>query len=201
MSFVIFFLVSYTQGKNENWKESYSREYLESMSDGDFKRFVDRHRHISGIGYVQVEGRKLERRIENPTNVKSIFTIKHVEKLISVMLIIGILLLGYYLVRRLINFLRRYNHKKDTPGKNNPDDCDSRKTQSPGERYMSILGLQKNASEDEIKKRYRELMSQYHPDKVQHLGMEFQQMAEKKTKEIQKAYDYFRQTYNINKIK
>jgi DnaJ-domain-containing protein 1 len=42
------------------------------------------------------------------------------------------------------------------------------------------------------------IISQYHPDKVQHLGREFQQMAEYKTKEIQKAYDYFKQNYNIN---
>jgi DnaJ-class molecular chaperone len=62
---------------------------------------------------------------------------------------------------------------------------------------MSLFDLKGNVSEDEIKKKYRELMSQYHPDKVQHLGREFQQMAEEKTKEIQKAYDYFRQDYNI----
>jgi DnaJ-class molecular chaperone len=78
------------------------------------------------------------------------------------------------------------------------DDWQIKENQSPEKRYMSIFGLQENVSEDEIKKRYRELMSQYHPDKVQHLGREFQQMAEEKTREIQKAYDYFRQDYNIN---
>ena len=199
MSFVIFFLVSYTQGKSENWEENYSRKYLESMSDANFKRFVDSHRNISGIGYVQAEGRKLVRRIETPANIKSLFTLKHIEKLISIMLLIGILLSGYYLISCLINYLREYNHKKkESPRRNNLDDGEFKENKNTEKRYMSIFGLQKNASEDEIKKRYRELMSQYHPDKVQHLGREFQQMAEKKTKEIQKAYDYFRQDYNIS---
>ena len=31
--------------------------------------------------------------------------------------------------------------------------------------YYSILGLQKNASQDDIKKAYRKLAQQYHPDK------------------------------------
>lgn len=198
MSVMIFFLVSYSQGKSENWKENYSRAYLESMSDANFKRFVDNHRNISGIGYVEARGRKLERRIENPANIKSLFTIKFAEKLILVILVIGIFIVGYYLISLLINFLKGSNHKKDAPRINNLDDGQFKGNQSPEKRYMSIFGLQENVSEDEIKKRYRELMSQYHPDKVQHLGREFQQMAEEKTREIQKAYDYFRQDYNIN---
>jgi DnaJ like chaperone protein len=198
MSVVIFFLVSYSQGKSENWKENYSREYLESMSDANFKKFVDNHRNISRVGYVQVGERKLERRLDNPSNIKRLFTVKSVEKLLLVIVVIGVFIICYYLISRLINFLRRYNHKKDAPGINNQDDWKFEENQSPEKRYMNIFGLQENVSEDEIKKRYRELMSQYHPDKVQHLGREFQQIAEEKTREIQEAYEYFRQDYRIN---
>jgi DnaJ like chaperone protein len=42
---------------------------------------------------------------------------------------------------------------------------------------------------EEIKAAYKKLASQYHPDKVQHLGKEFQQMAHEKFVSIQKAYD------------
>jgi len=198
ISGVIFFIVSSSQYKNENWKENYSREYLESLSDKNFKQFVDNHRHISGIGYIEVEGRKLERQIENPSDIRRLLTIKHVEKIIIVMVVIGIFIIGYYLISHLTGFLRRYNHKKNAPRINNSDDWKLEENQSPEERYMNIFGLKGNSSEDEIKKKYRELISQYHPDKVQHLGREFQQMAEYKTKEIQKAYDYFKQNYNIN---
>ncbi len=52
-----------------------------------------------------------------------------------------------------------------------------------------ILGVAPNASCEEIHKAYRKLVNQYHPDKVAHLGQEFQDMAEKRFKEIQHAYE------------
>lgn len=52
----------------------------------------------------------------------------------------------------------------------------------------TILGVAKNASSEEIKKAYRRLAGIYHPDKVSHMGEDFQKLAEKKFKEIQQAY-------------
>lgn len=52
----------------------------------------------------------------------------------------------------------------------------------------TVLGVGRNASADEIKKAYRRLVNTYHPDKVGHMGEEFQQLAEEKFKEIQEAY-------------
>ena len=51
------------------------------------------------------------------------------------------------------------------------------------------LGVQPGASKEEIRAAYKKLVSQYHPDKVQHLGKEFQDLAHKKFLAIQKAYD------------
>ncbi len=52
----------------------------------------------------------------------------------------------------------------------------------------TVLGVGRNASADEIKKAYRRLVNTYHPDKVSHMGEEFKELAEKKFKEIQEAY-------------
>ena len=52
----------------------------------------------------------------------------------------------------------------------------------------AILEVDRNASPEEIKKSYRRLVAKYHPDKVAHLGDEFREMAERRFKEIQRAY-------------
>jgi DnaJ-class molecular chaperone len=49
--------------------------------------------------------------------------------------------------------------------------------------------VQPGASEQEIRAAYKRLAAQYHPDKVQHLGREFQELAHNKFVAIQKAYD------------
>ena len=52
----------------------------------------------------------------------------------------------------------------------------------------AVLNVPKDASQEEIKKAYRELANKYHPDKVHHLGDEFRELAEKHFKEIEEAY-------------
>lgn len=54
-----------------------------------------------------------------------------------------------------------------------------------------ILGVSKSNSEAEIKKAYRRLMSQHHPDKLVSKGLpdEMIALATEKTQEIRKAYD------------
>lgn len=62
----------------------------------------------------------------------------------------------------------------------------------PGEKddshYYSVLGLAPSATEAEIKKAYRRLMSQYHPDRVATLGEDLQKAAAEKAKTINEAY-------------
>jgi len=51
-----------------------------------------------------------------------------------------------------------------------------------------ILGVDADASDGEVKTAYRKLANKYHPDKVQHLGEEFSNLAEEKFKAINDAY-------------
>lgn len=57
-----------------------------------------------------------------------------------------------------------------------------------GRDPYTVLGVDRNASAAEIRQAYRRLAAQYHPDKVAHLGPELQELAERRFKEIQKAY-------------
>lgn len=57
-------------------------------------------------------------------------------------------------------------------------------------KHYATLGLEPGADKDAIKKAYRKLSMQYHPDKVRHLGEEFRTVAEEKMKEINAANDY-----------
>ena len=59
------------------------------------------------------------------------------------------------------------------------------------EDAYKIIGVSKTATNAEVKKAYRKLMSQNHPDKLIAKGLpeEMIEIATNKTKEIQKAYD------------
>lgn len=64
------------------------------------------------------------------------------------------------------------------------------KTQTLDDAY-AILGVSKSASDAEVKKSYRRLMSQHHPDKLVSKGLpeEMIKVATEKTQKIRKAYE------------
>jgi len=66
--------------------------------------------------------------------------------------------------------------------------------QSESQAY-AVLGLEPGADFEAVKKAYRKLSMQYHPDKVAHLGEEFKAVAEEKMKEINAAYSHFKKRY------
>ena len=57
-----------------------------------------------------------------------------------------------------------------------------------GSSWYEVLGVAEDASSEEVRRAYRALIAQYHPDKVSGLGEEFQEIAEKKSREINNAY-------------
>lgn len=58
-----------------------------------------------------------------------------------------------------------------------------------------VLGLNKNASWDEIKRAYKKLAIQHHPDKVAHLGDEHVQAAKDKFQKIQQSYERLKKVH------
>lgn len=58
---------------------------------------------------------------------------------------------------------------------------------APQDPYQ-ILEIARDATAEEIERAYKKLATQYHPDKVSHLGVELQKVAHEKMIEIQRAY-------------
>jgi hypothetical protein len=54
--------------------------------------------------------------------------------------------------------------------------------------HYDLLSVAANAPDDEIKKAFRREIARYHPDKVQHLGKEFQDMAAGVAADLTEAY-------------
>lgn len=73
----------------------------------------------------------------------------------------------------------RYEEKRDREASLDHEDEDP----------FKILGVEPGASPDEIKSAYRRAVAKYHPDKVTHLGKEFQEIAHRKLVTIQRAYE------------
>jgi DnaJ like chaperone protein len=76
-------------------------------------------------------------------------------------------------------FQGRSSHTKNTPQKTSIQDA------------YGVLGLTPSASKAEVKKAYRRLMSQNHPDKLVAKGLpeEMMRLAKEKTQKISKAYE------------
>ena len=57
----------------------------------------------------------------------------------------------------------------------------------PGADYR-VLEISPNASDDEVRRAYRRMSMKHHPDKVAHLGAEFQKAATEKFQRVNAAY-------------
>lgn len=60
-----------------------------------------------------------------------------------------------------------------------------------------ILEIEKSATDEEVKKAYRRMAVKYHPDKVSHLGEEFQKGAKEKFQKVQEAFENIKKQRGI----
>jgi len=67
-----------------------------------------------------------------------------------------------------------------------------------GDAAYKILEVTKSATDEEVKKSYRRMAMKYHPDKVHHLGAEFQKDAQEKFRKINEAYEDIKKERGLN---
>tara|TARA_Y100001970_G_C13616116_1_gene547192 strand:- start:13 stop:546 length:534 start_codon:yes stop_codon:yes gene_type:complete len=60
-----------------------------------------------------------------------------------------------------------------------------------------VLNIDSNATDLEIKKAYRKMANKFHPDKIAHLGEEYQEIAQEKFKSVSDAYHKIKKDRNI----
>lgn len=61
-----------------------------------------------------------------------------------------------------------------------------------------VLEVDRSASNEEIKKAYRNMAIKYHPDKLNHLGEDIRNAAEEKFKKVNEAYDKIKKERGFN---
>ncbi len=65
------------------------------------------------------------------------------------------------------------------------------------ESDYKILEIERSATDDELKKAYRRMAMKFHPDKVSHLGEDFQNAAKEKFQKVNQAYESIKKERKI----
>jgi hypothetical protein len=94
---------------------------------------------------------------------------------------------GYWIVSKLIMDKPKAQSAPEYQSAPPPDP--HREDNNADPTCYDILNVPPDATSAEIRHAYRTLMSQYHPDKVANLGDELKTVAERKSKEINLAYE------------
>ena len=105
---------------------------------------------------------------------------------------IALLLLAYWFVKRVLpgGYRQTGSYHSNRPGQEESGPgAGAGAGAGAGKDPYEILDVSRNATPEEIKSAYRKKAQRYHPDRVAHLGDEFQQLAKQKFQEIQEAYE------------
>jgi DnaJ-domain-containing protein 1 len=106
----------------------------------------------------------------------------------EIIITIAGLLFGYWIIG-LFNIENSKNTNNEETDLNNGFSED---------QWFNILEVSENEGISGIKKAYLKMIARYHPDKVESLGVEFKEIAHKKTLAINKAYNEVKKIKNFN---
>ena len=114
------------------------------------------------------------------------------------LLVILVLLSGSPFLKKIISgYLKSFRGNSFPPEDEIPFEREEsfqenfkKKESSSVKSPWETLGVPENATLEEIKEAYRKRCAEYHPDKVAHLGIELQKVANEEFKKIQAAYEF-----------
>ena len=106
---------------------------------------------------------------------------------IEIIVVVTGLLLGYWIVSPLVS-KKTLNNDDKARSAHQSSNGTGHQTRKSRPLWHEILELSVDAPLGEIRRSYKRLISQYHPDKVATLGAELRNLAERKSKEITGAY-------------
>ena len=119
--------------------------------------------------------------------------------------IVGCCLLGFIIMNAVIDARRAKNKgqqkdgdaKKHDSGSKDEDPTkktdDRQRRTSPPRSWWETLNVDQNASTEQIKSAFRKEISKYHPDRVEGLGVELRELADRMAKEVNHAYTLAKQ--------
>ena len=96
-------------------------------------------------------------------------------------------LLGFWLVDYLLSLRKNARQQPRRPA---PEAEPAAEPVSELEQACRVLQITLPCSTEALKTAYRARMAEYHPDKVSTLGQELRELAERKSKEINAAYQH-----------
>ncbi len=111
------------------------------------------------------------------------------------LIVIGVCaVVGYCLVWFAISLHSRYrdnapDHRAQEQESDRTDEHMDDGSQRAREWYQ-VLEVAETATIEVIRAAYRKKIMQYHPDRVETLGLEFKHLAESRTQEINRAYEF-----------
>jgi len=98
----------------------------------------------------------------------------------------------------LVSTLKLFEFKREGYYEKQQSKSSHSRSTSSIEKAYATIGVTQNSSIDAIKKAYRTLAKLHHPDRVIHLGEEFQQSAKSKFQEISNAYEMIKTQRNFS---
>jgi DnaJ-domain-containing protein 1 len=119
--------------------------------------------------------------------------------------VVGCGLVGFIIVNAVIDARRAKaegqqedgDAKKQDSGSKDEDPTkktdDRQRRTSPPRSWWETLNVDQNASTEQIKSAFRKEISKYHPDRVEGLGVELRELADRMAKEVNHAYTLAKQ--------